>query len=225
MLNSIITEIMVSIIATLIIAAVMYIYRRAITIKVQSWLLRQKGIGITNVYLHRTNARAAISKAWQSAQVIRYIGIQGLDIITHREVMFSDLAKSMKFSNRKTQSAKFLILDPDSGYVKIRAQEVEQQPQEIERGIKHSLEDLYALNDNINTANLEIRLYNCLPIWNLLFLDDVLFLSFYLNGIRGPQSICFETNRNSAIFHAFEKYFDYVWDSAKPALSQEITNE
>ncbi|RLC77257.1 MAG: hypothetical protein DRJ03_27160 [Chloroflexi bacterium] len=219
MLADIATEVIVSIAATLIVAALVYIYRRAITIKLQAWLLRQKGIGIVNVYPHRMDARPPISKMLQSAQAIQYMGIQGLDIITHREVMFSDLALSFKHSERKQQNARFLILDPESCYTKSRSEEIGQSRQEIHRGIKHSLEDLEALNQNIDAVDLEVRLYDCVPIWNLLFLDDILFLAFYLKGVRGPNSLCLEIQRPSPLFLAFEKYFDEVWEEAKPFQS------
>jgi hypothetical protein len=220
MLSEVVTEITVSILATLIIAVVVYIYRRAITIRLQAWLLRQKGIGITNVYTHRTDARLTVAKRLQSAKVIWYMGIKGLDIIGHREIMFSDLALALQSDELKRGEVRFLLLDPDSEYNEVRAHEMGHEVDSKKRGIKHTLDDLVAMNQYIDNVDVKTRLYDSLPVWNLLFLGDVLFLAFYLKGIAGFRSLCLEILRPSALFLAFEKYYTVVWKDAKPFPSQ-----
>lgn len=136
------------------------------------------------------------------------MAIKGVDIIEGRQAIDSEL---VQVGNMRQRKAKFLILDPNSHYVTRRAEEAGSKVEPHRKEIQHALETLAVLDEHVEELSIEKRIYDFMPIWNLLFIDNVLFLSFYLKGVRGPESICLQIRRPSPLFLAFNVYFDETW--------------
>ena len=209
MVESVFNEIIASLVVATISAMIIYLYRQSFAKKIKSWILRRMNIGVVNIYRHRQDAQPTIDDFVQSARTIWFMGIKATSLLSEHQTVDIDFAQVSKM--------KILVIDSKSRHVARRTGEVDHKPEIHRPEIQHNLKKFTVLNEPPRIS-IAVRLYDFLPIWNLLFIDNVLFLSFYLRGIRGTESLCLQIERPSQLFLAFERYFNEMWERAKPAV-------
>ncbi|MDR1985061.1 MAG: DUF5919 domain-containing protein [Prevotellaceae bacterium] len=118
-----------------------------------------------------------------------------------------DANKNFKF--------KFLVLNPDSKYLEEKAKEEGGNPDEWKLDIQKTIIHLKRLK-NINTSNIEIKMYDSLPIWRCIFMDNkCTYVSFYVygsNGKKSPEFIISDTS-NYNLYLPLRKTFDELWNN------------
>jgi hypothetical protein len=83
-----------------------------------------------------------------------------------------------------------LLLDPDCEGIHRRADEIHESYGSFSAGIRLSLERLAELADD--GADLEVRLYDILPTWRVIGLDETLFVSAFGETHEGHTSLMYK---------------------------------
>jgi hypothetical protein len=65
-----------------------------------------------------------------------------------------------------------------------------------------------------------VRLHTRLPVWRLIRLDEVLYVSAFDASWEGHESTVYEIPHTprGAFWAGFRRLFDDVWDSAEPGI-------
>ena len=83
-----------------------------------------------------------------------------------------------------------LLLDPDCEGIHRRADEIHESYGSFSAGIRLSLERLAELTDD--GADLEVKLYDILPTWRVIGLDETLFVSAFGETHEGHTSLMYK---------------------------------
>lgn len=220
MISQFVLGVLASVLAAALVAVAVFVYRKRINVKLQAWILTRRGIGIDSVYPSREAAQSEIKALLSGTHNLRYLGIQGLSLITSREILFSDLATSLSRNITGRISAKFLLLNPGSDFVETRATEIGRPASDLREGIQRSLSDLRSFAATAPHVNCEVRVTDSIPIWSILLTDAGGLVSFYLRDVRGPQSLSIKLQSNSALFSSWSRYFDYLWEQSNQATNK-----
>jgi hypothetical protein len=117
---------------------------------------------------------------------------------------------------------KFLTMDSDSEFVKLRAEEEERGLEDIRTEI-HATNSLHRNFINLRIPaklrqNIELRHY-CLPATYLIVsTNKTMIVGFYLRRGRGEQFPHLELEaKGGGIYASFLQHFDSLWEAAKQA--------
>jgi hypothetical protein len=122
---------------------------------------------------------------------------------------------------KKKANVRILIIDPEFpnsrySYAKQRDKE-EEASQGIDADVKAFLAELRAL-DSVSSKHLfEVRLYTCLPSFNIFRIDDELFWGPYLIREPSRNAPTFLVRRGGVLYERFTEHFDRIWQD--PELS------
>lgn len=107
---------------------------------------------------------------------------------------------------------KFLLLNPQSKYVKEKAIEEGDTPIGWKNEIEASIERLHTLRDQ-HHLNLEIRLFDSYPIFRIILVNSIMYFSWYPSGRRGSTSpMQISENINQSMYEPFSNYFNKLWE-------------
>ncbi len=114
-----------------------------------------------------------------------------------------------KILEHSFSDVKLLLLDPASEYLPMFSEFRETQDKNIAL-----LEDLK--RKYFSERSLEMRFYIDRPIFSMLILDDVIYLSFHSVDVRSPSSIyCIKKQEDNELHQFFYSYFLRSWKSSK----------
>lgn len=147
------------------------------------------------------------------------IDILGFGLRTLREDYRDEFAQWKKNAN-----VRVLLIDPDSpnskhSYAKQRDKEEKSSEGTIQADVAAFLEEKRRLNDIPSDHDFAVRLYTCLPSFNIFRIDDDLFWGPYLIGESSRNAPTFLVRRGGILFERFVNHFECVWNS--PDLSHE----
>lgn len=171
-------------------------------------------LGIIKYYQHRNESALLkhINELLEEAQIIKFLGIKGVNIFPGRHITEKEIAV---VKNNRKKNIKILLLDPVSKYLEQRVQDIGHTSLKHKKDITHAVDDVETLIQEAKGINVEYFLYDFMPVWHLLFIDDRLFLAFYLKEVRGEDSPCIELQKDSPLYFAFDRYFDEIWKECK----------
>ncbi|MEW6672994.1 MAG: hypothetical protein AB1427_14915 [Thermodesulfobacteriota bacterium] len=119
---------------------------------------------------------------------------------------------------------KFILLKPSDSLLVEAAKRAKKDHEEYTKIVRSSLRKLRDLKIN-RMINLEVRFYNELPIFRLMFIDDsVCLVSYYVlgegDGSQLPQ-IHFVRNpvgkrTIESFYYAFDNHFNRIWKYSEP---------
>jgi transcriptional regulator with XRE-family HTH domain len=135
---------------------------------------------ILAVYPSQSTARAEIERSAQQASEVDVLAVRGLGIIG-----FNDSLVRSRIQERSAM-VRVLLLDPECESAHRRANEIGEAYGSFTTGIRLSLERLAELAEQ--GAKLEVHLYDMLPTWRLIGLDDTLFVSAFGERHEGHTS-------------------------------------
>lgn len=107
----------------------------------------------------------------------------------------------------------WLLLDPESPYIDIRAKEnpVRDSVEKITNTIKGSTAQLESLRPRF--TRLQVHYYDEHPVFRLVIVDDEALLAYYpRTGPAEPLPVYLLVKKGDGYFAAFEKYLDYLWE-------------
>ena len=209
-------EIIASVVSAAFFMLVGWMFRQHLISQIRKNFFSALCFGIENVFSKRLEAQQEIDQKLVQASRIKLLGVQGMALFSDvRMVKRASLGKAI-FEQRIPKDIQILLLDPDSEYVAQRANELGvHSAEDIKQGILHTISDIKLLKDEAPDMSIEVRTYNAPPIWSLIFLDEILYVSSYAKGIPGYESRCYRVRaRRGSLYYVFEKYFEYMWSIA-----------
>lgn len=119
---------------------------------------------------------------------------------------------------------RFLLLDPNEDEIgKKRAQDEtgnENDWTAWKQIISASIDELKTIKADINSANIEVRVYSETPIFRAITIDEeTMYLNYYGKGFRPSETPNLSISKKDiSIFNALEANFNRVWNSSKVML-------
>jgi hypothetical protein len=123
--------------------------------------------------------------------------------------------------SRESRPVKFLLCNPTNAELEEIARQAGKDPAEYRSRVVESLRSIAALR-NLRDRNIEVRLYDRLPLFRLMFIDGWLCLaSHYVfgegDGGKWPQLLVSTQGRQvkTSLFYPFERYFNSLWQASE----------
>lgn len=177
-----------------------------------------------------------ISKSWKKLKSINDIGIETVlygkdrpelndyEIKTSGDFIFwgisakrviEDLTIREKLIeiSKRNHSIKFLLLDPNSIHLPRKASDENENAETWKNEIKLSIQKIKEFATN-NNMTIEVRTYDFLPIWRLIFMNnDLLYVTYFFKGRQGIQSplLKLKDDQFDNLYRAFKFQFEEVW--------------
>lgn len=100
-----------------------------------------------------------------------------------------------------------LLARPDAEATAKRAVEIGESPESFASGIRHSISRVRELGDIVD---LEIYLYDTLPVWRLVGLDDTLYAATFAERWEGHESPTYKlvSTPGGALYCGFRRTFE-----------------
>lgn len=170
-------------------------------------------IGITRVFAAQATAAQEIrDAAWQAKEVdllaVRALGLIGLNDSLLREPLTAQRAEPVK--------ARVLLLDPDCPAAAHRAREIGESTESFSAGIRMSIARLRELTDQPH-LDLSVALYNTLPTWRLIRVDQAIYLSMFNGATEGHQSAIYRLSaaQYNLLHTGFTRQYEDHWTTAE----------
>jgi hypothetical protein len=160
------------------------IRRSGILNKINKILKIIKKSGIIDISPKQTPLAQNIVEEFRKAKEIKLLFVRGLGIIGLKDSLFWKL-----LPEKSAQQAhlKILLLSPYSKYIEKRAKEVGENIESARRGIQFVINQILEAKKRYS-LNLELRVYDELPVFRIFILDDKAFISGFLDGIHGHDA-------------------------------------
>lgn len=164
--------------------------------------------GIVNIYQNQSDAEDAIRTKLQTARAIDILTIRGLGILGLKE----SLLKQMLIDRAGQITIRVLYLNPNSIFVEQRAKEIKENHSTFVHGILLCQKFLSELK-YIYKLNIGANMYDDLPIWRMIILDDTAFVSSYIPSCEGHNSAMYEikSGQKYSLYCVFKRYFEYLY--------------
>jgi hypothetical protein len=151
-----------------------------------------------------------------------FLGISGSKLTSERPAFENAIARC----NRDTRPIRLLLCNPGNHKLVEIARQAGKPDEEYQYTVRRSLQMIADLKLKRH-RNIEVRFYENLPLFRLMFIDDSLCLaSHYVFGegdgaqlpqlhVRKPAPASYQRDVET-LYHPFRKYFDELWEQAKP---------
>jgi hypothetical protein len=109
-----------------------------------------------------------------------------------------------------------LLLDPDAPAAEARAREIGERPDGFAAGVRLAVTRLAEVAD-FPFVDLQVALYQDLPVWRVIRFDDTLYLSAFRDWSEGHRSGMYKLTAaaNGVLHGGFVRHFDDVWQRAR----------
>lgn len=164
------------------------------------------------VYPSQSAALADIRKAAEVAERIDVLAVRGLGILGLNDSLLRATATT------NGTAVRALLLNPDSEAAVRRAAEIRESLDAFTSGIRLSVARLRELADR--GADVECHVYDLLPTWRVIGLDDSLFVSAFGETHEGHTSPMYRITRTSsgALHRGFVRFCDELRRTAKRVI-------
>ncbi|MEV5835083.1 helix-turn-helix transcriptional regulator [Nocardia sp. NPDC052112] len=162
---------------------------------------------ISTTYPSQAEATKEIRDLTVDAGAIDVMAIRGLGILGLNDSLLRD---SLPAHAR----LRVLLMDPESEAVATRAQAIGESADSFAVGIRLSIARIKELADA--GRPVEIYTYSQVPVWRIIKIDDVLFVSAFTMNREGHTSPThrFDPNDQGVLHHAFVSTFEQAVSSA-----------
>ena len=174
-----------------------------------SFKKKQRLIGIFEYFRNFDSAPSTYKLINNAHSEIEFMGISARTFLESEEV-----EEILKRKIRIGVKFKFLMLDPDSKFLEIKAKDEGDDPEAWKHDINGSIKRLARISQELGNNNIEIRLYDALPVWRFIYIDHKIgYFTYYPHGHRGKYSPVFAAeNRDGSIYEPLHSHFNYRWD-------------
>jgi transcriptional regulator with XRE-family HTH domain len=176
--------------------------------------------GTTEISRHFTSqgpVAAEIRRRAADAQQLDILAVRALGIIALND----SLLRPALLARKTPLQVRVLLLDPDSQAARRRAEEIGEGHASFAAGIRLALAKLEDVRDAAPNVDLEVRLYDRLPVWRVLRIDDISWISSFDARWEGHESTIYEiphTPRGS-FWAGYRRQFEDLYDHANPVTS------
>lgn len=213
------SNLIANLLALLILAILGLIWARSTIVKRYVRLLiaalrREGPVDIFEAQIHADCKEELIDQFDSASSEIRILTIRGLRYFSRKAGLFFPLLRQKAIDN---VPIKVLVCSPESTHIDLelvrglRKSSVE----EIRRNMRLALDNLEILMNEYK--NLDIRVYEEVPIWNILQFDDTMYVSAYVEPKSHQNAVVHKIPQSSkSHFAAFDKHFNSLWQGSVP---------
>jgi hypothetical protein len=186
--------------------ALVYWYMR---MREKAYIDQMNPIGLQRIYDRFDMAPSTTSVIEHAKTTIEFLGISARTFFESE-----DVEELVKRKVREGVVLRFLVLNPDSQYVKIKANDEGDDPEAWRHDIQASISRINRIKRELNSGRIEVRIYDIAPIWRGIFVDDkIAHITYYPHGHRGKYSpVFFLENREVSLYDPLHDYFKCMWD-------------
>ncbi|MFC3994570.1 helix-turn-helix domain-containing protein [Nocardiopsis sediminis] len=138
---------------------------------------------ILSVFPSQASAVAQIRADAAQASTMDILAVRGLGIIGLNDSLLRGSVRAGRILLR------VLLLDPDSPVSARRAEEIGESTETFTAGIRLALAQLRELADD---GPIEVYVYSTLPVWRVISLDDVMYVSSFGDEWEGHESAMYK---------------------------------
>lgn len=168
---------------------------------------------IAAVYPSQAVVADAIRDRAQRAGQLDVLAVRALGIMGLKD----SILRPALISRAIPMRVRVLLLDPSCPVAARRAGEIGESVDAFTAGIRLSLVRMAELAA-VHGIDLDLRLHTRLPVWRVIRLDDVLYVSAFDAAWEGHESTVYEIPQTprGAFWAGFRRLFDDIWDNARP---------
>lgn len=169
----------------------------------------KEAIGLKKVFKKFDNAPPTLDLLKKAKTHFCFLGISARSFFE-----FEDLEDILQKKAREGCKFEFLLLDPNSEFLELKAKDENDDPIAWKSDIRAGIERLVSIGERLGTEKLDIRTYNAFPIWRGIFIDEnEAYISYYPHGHRGKYSpIISVKNKDISLYDPFRDFFRELWE-------------
>ncbi len=171
---------------------------------------------IGRLYPNQAPVTDIIRARARDAAEVDILAVRGLGIIGLNDSMLRPVLAARQTPLR----VRALLLDPDCPAAARRAGEIGESSEAFTAGIRLALARLREVAGSNAAVDLRVWLHVRLPVWRIIRLDEVMYVSAFDAAWEGHESTVYEIPRTprGAFWAGFRRLFDDVRDNARPAI-------
>jgi transcriptional regulator with XRE-family HTH domain len=171
---------------------------------------------ISHVYPNQVPVAEEIRRRASEVNELDVLAVRALGIIGLND----SLLRPALLARESPLRVRVLLLDPDCPAAQIRAGEIEESPESFSAGIRLALSRLREVAATNQTVDLTVKLYDRLPIWRLIRLDGVVYVSAFDAAWEGHESAVYEIPHTprGAFWAGHRRGFEDLWKNSVLAI-------
>jgi hypothetical protein len=163
---------------------------------------------IVRVFPSQSAAADDIRASAATAHAVDIMAVRGLGIIGLNDSLLRERVV------REQPKVRVLLLDPDSPAASLRAAEIGESVDAFTSGVHLAVARLRELSE---ASPVEVYLYASLPVWRLIAVDDVLYVSAFGEEWEGHESAMYKVAPTpyGALHRGFRREFEELRRNAR----------
>lgn len=168
--------------------------------------------GLKRTHKDSPDPTPLLKKYFESSKRIRLLAIRGARMMgTDRSLINYVIGELPKSWNGRIE---VLLLDPDSPYLRERAEELGHNPAQFATECRSAIQNISRLKKEYGT-DIEVRVYSRKPVVRAIIFDDRALLSYYIGG-EGHIPIQYEiTAGDNSLLRMLNLLYDELWNESK----------
>jgi len=158
---------------------------------------------VVRVFRDQAAASTDIRELARTADAADVLAVRALGVIALKDSL---LRGSLTGTGREI-AVRVLLADPDSAATAARAAEIGEAPETFASGIRLAIARLRELADRVD---LQVYLYDTMPIWRLIRLDETIYVSTFAEQWEGHESPTYKMPNiaGGALYRGFRRAFE-----------------
>jgi transcriptional regulator with XRE-family HTH domain len=171
---------------------------------------------ISRHYPHQGPVTAEIRRRAGDATQLDILAVRALGIIGLND----SLLRPALVARKRPLQVRVLLLEPDSDAARRRAGEIGESPASFAAGIQLALARLEEVRELAPNVDLEVRLYDRVPVWRYFRIDDLAWVSSFDAKWEGHESTIYEIPHTprGAFWAGYRRQFDDLHDNARRVI-------
>jgi transcriptional regulator with XRE-family HTH domain len=171
---------------------------------------------IAHVFPNQQPVAEQIRRRAHEANELDVLAVRALGIIGLND----SLLRPALLARTTPLRVRVLLLDPDCPLAERRAAEISESPESFAAGIRLALARLREVADTNPVVDLVVRLYARLPVWRVIRLDQVMYVSAFAAAWEGHESAVYEIPHTprGAFWAGYQRGFEDLWDNSTSAI-------
>lgn len=192
--------------ASFLIIIWMYLYKRKAE---HAYRQKLSAIGIKEIHLKFTDAPSVLEVISHAKKTVEFLGISARTFFESE-----DTEEIIKARIRAGVNFRFLVLDPNSTYVTLKASDEGSDAAAWTHDINGSLARINQLQKETSSDRISAKTYDAVPVWRTIFIDDNIgYITYYPHGHRGKYCpVMVVENRDISVFEPLHDYCKFLWD-------------
>lgn len=171
---------------------------------------------VVAVYRSQQDAASDIRTSVRQAREVDILAVRGLGIIGLND----SLLRAAVTDSESLRVVRALLVDPDSVAAHRRAAEISESVETFAAGVLLAIARLRELAED-TTATVEIYLYDLLPTWRVIALDETLYVSAFGSDTEGHASPMYKisgTAYGGALHRGFRRFIGELQRTAQRVM-------